>query len=82
MDCSSSDASARGISQARILERVAISFPRRIFPAQDQSHTSFIPCAGRQIFTTELPEKPFQTHSYYTDTDDIDNRDICTYMDR
>ena len=38
--------------------------------------------AGRQTFTTELPEKPFQTHSYYTDTDDIDNGDICTYMDR
>ena len=36
-DCSSAGSSVRGISQARILEWVAISFFRGIFPTQDQT---------------------------------------------
>ena len=40
------------------------------------------PALAGRFFATKLPEKPFQTHYYYTDTDDIDKRDICMYMDR
>ena len=45
-----------------------------VFPAS-------LALAGK-FFTTELPKKPFQTHYYYTNTDDIGNRDICIYMER
>ena len=46
MDCSPSDASAHGISQARILERDAISFSRGSSLPKGQTCVS---CIGRQI---------------------------------
>ena len=42
MDCSPSDSSVYGISQARILEWVAISFSRRSSQLRDWIHVSFI----------------------------------------
>ena len=46
MNCSSPDSSAHGISQARILEWVAICFSRGSSWPRDPSHVSWI---GRQI---------------------------------
>ena len=46
---------ARGISHARILEWVAISYSRGSPGPRDQTHIS---CIGRQFFTTEPPGKP------------------------
>ena len=42
MDCSPPGSSVHGISQARILEWVAISFSRGSFQPRDQSNISFI----------------------------------------
>ena len=64
MDCSDPmergppGSSAHGIHQARILECVAISFSRGIFPTQDPTHVSWVSCIGKWIFTTEPPWKP------------------------
>ena len=55
MDCSPPGSSVHRISQARILERVAISFSRDI-PAPGIK-PEFLYLAGR-FFTTELPGKP------------------------
>ena len=41
--------SVHGISQARILEGVAISFSRGFFQPRDQTRLSCISCTGRQI---------------------------------
>ena len=57
MDCSPPGSSVYGISQARILEWVAISFPRGIFSTQDQTHVSWL--TGR-LFTTKLLRKPIE----------------------
>ena len=46
MDCSPPDTSVHWISQARILEWVAISFSRGSSPPRDQTHVS---CTRRQI---------------------------------
>ena len=46
MDCSPPSSSVRGISQARILEWVAISFSKRSSWPRDQTHIS---CIGQQI---------------------------------
>ena len=46
MDCSPPGSSVHGISQARILEWVAISFSRRSSWSRDQTHIS---CIGQQI---------------------------------
>ena len=46
MDCSPPGSSVHGISQARMLEWVAISFSRRSSQPRDQTHIS---CVGRQI---------------------------------
>ena len=54
-DCSPPGSSVRGMSQARILEWVAISFSRGSFQPRDQTWVSRF--AGR-FFTTELPGKP------------------------
>jgi len=51
MDCSPPGFSVHGISQARILEQVAISFSRRY------SWLRALALAGR-FFTTEPPGKP------------------------
>ena len=56
MDCSLPGSSVHGISQARILEWVAISFSRGSSKPRDQTHISFI---GRQIlYHTEQPGFP------------------------
>ena len=46
MDYSSPGFSVHGLSQGRILEWVAISFPRGSSPPRDQTHIS---CIGRQV---------------------------------
>ena len=46
LDCSPSDSFVRGISQARILEQVAISFSRGSFQPRDRTCVS---CIGRRI---------------------------------
>ena len=54
MDCSSPGSSVRGIFQARILDRVAISFSRGSSRPRDQTHVSSL--AGG-FFTPQLPGK-------------------------
>jgi len=54
MDCSPPASSVREISQARILEWVAISYYRGSSPSRNQTCVS---CIGR-LFTTEPPGKP------------------------
>ena len=49
MDCSSPGSSAHGISQARILEWVAISFSRGSSQLRNQPHLSYGSCIGRWI---------------------------------
>ena len=46
MDCCLLGSSVRGISQARMLEWVAISFSRRSSQPRDQTHVSYV---GRWI---------------------------------
>ena len=46
LDCTPPGSSVHGISQARILEWVAIFFSRGSFQTRDQTHVS---CVGRQI---------------------------------
>ena len=49
MDCSPPGFSDKGISQARILEWVAISFSKGSSPPRDWIHISCISCIGKQI---------------------------------
>ena len=60
MDCSPPDSSVHGISQARILEWVAISSFRRSSWPRDQTCVSFSPCINRWILhhgtTWEAPD--------------------------
>ena len=53
-DCSPPGSSVHGIFQARILERVAISFSRGSSQHRDQTHVPCISCIGG-FLTTELP---------------------------
>ena len=55
IECSQSGSSVHDISQARVLEQVAISFSRGSFQPRDRAHIAFI--IGR-VFTTEPPGKP------------------------
>ena len=55
MDCSSPGSSVHGISQARILEWVSISFSRGSSQPRDQTHVS---CTAGKFFTAEPPGKP------------------------
>ena len=52
MDCSPPGSSVHGISQARILEWVAISFSRGCSQPRDQTCISYITCIGRWFLTT------------------------------
>ena len=54
MDCSPPDVPVQGISQARILEWVAISFSRRSSWPSDRTHIS---CIGKWILCHCAPEK-------------------------
>ena len=56
--CSSPGSSVPGISQARILEWVAISSSRGSSQPKDPTGISWVSCTGRQIYTTEPPGKP------------------------
>ena len=56
MECSLPGVSVRGIFQARILEGVAISSSRGIFPTQGWEVTS--PALAGRLFTTEPLAKP------------------------
>ena len=59
MDCSPSGSSVRGISQASILEWVAISSSRGSSQPSDQTRVSCISCIGRPfLFPTEPLRKP------------------------
>ena len=51
--CSPSSISVRGISQARILEWVAISFSRETSPPRDQTRISWGSCIVGGFFTAE-----------------------------
>ena len=49
MDCSLPGSSIHGISQARILEQLAISYSRGSSHPRDLTHSSYVSCIGRQI---------------------------------
>ena len=60
MDCSPPSSSVHGISQARILEWVAISFSRGSSWPKSQTHIS---CIAGRFFTAELQGKPKYIYS-------------------
>ena len=60
MDCSPPGSADHEISQARILEWVAISFSRGSSQPRDQTHISCISCFADRLFTTEPPGKPME----------------------
>ena len=49
MDCSPPASSVHGVLQARILERVAVSFSRGSSQPRDQTCISYVSCTGRQV---------------------------------
>ena len=49
MDCSPPGSSVHGISQARILEWVAIPFSMGSSQPRDRAHVSYISCTGRRV---------------------------------
>ena len=53
--CSLPESSVHGISQARILEKIGMSFSRGSFPLRDQLSS---PALAGRFFTTESPGKP------------------------
>ena len=58
MDCSMTGSSVQGISQARILEWVAISSSRGYSQPRNRTHVSCISYIGRWVFTTKPSGKP------------------------
>ena len=61
MDCSPPGSSVHGISQARILEWVAISSSRGSSWPRDQTHDSCVSCTAGRFFTTEPLGKPYSS---------------------
>ena len=59
MDCSPPGSFVQGISQARILEWVVISFSRGSSPPRDQIHISCVSCIAVEFFTTKSSGKPY-----------------------
>ena len=55
VDCSPPGSSVHGISQARMLEWITVSFSKGSSRARDQTHVF---CLAGGFFTTEPPEKP------------------------
>ena len=53
MDRGLPDSSVQGIFQTRILEQVAIPFPRVSFQSMDQNHTPASPALARGLFTKD-----------------------------
>ena len=58
MDCSPPGSSVRGISQARILQWVAISFSRDLLDSGIEPATPSSPALQGGFFTAEPPGKP------------------------
>ena len=58
IDCSPPDSSVHGISQARTLEWVAVSFSRDSFQPRNWPQVSCISCIAGGFFTTEPTGKP------------------------
>ena len=61
MDCRLPGSSVNGILQARILERVAISYSRRTSQPRDETHISCASCTAGRLFTIEPLGKPIPT---------------------
>ena len=69
MDCSPSGSSVHGILQVRILEWVAISFPRGSSLPRDWTRVSCASCIDRQVlYHLAPPGKPYIDISIDTDT--------------
>ena len=64
MDCSPPGSSIRGILQARILESVAIFFPRGSSQPRDRTQVSCISCTGRRFFTISVTWETHFTRIY------------------
>ena len=60
MDCNLPGSSVPGISQARMLEWVAVSFPRRSSQSRNQTQVLCVSCLASRFFTTEPPRKPIK----------------------
>ena len=58
MDCNLPGSSLHGISQARILEWVVISYSRGFFPNGNWTLVSLVSCIVGRFFTTEPSRKP------------------------
>ena len=75
MDCSPPGFSVHGISQARILEWVAISFSRGSSQPRNQTHISCISCITGELFTAETLGKQVWESNHPTYT-----RHVCIYI--
>ena len=64
-DCTPPASSVHGISQARILEWVAISYSRGVSQPRDRIFISCGSCLASRFFTTESPENPLYMHTFY-----------------
>ena len=62
MDCSLPGSSIHGISQARILEWVAVSFSRGPSPPRDQTRVS---CTAGRFFTIRATREAFDKEEIY-----------------
>ena len=66
MDCSPPGSSLHGISQARILEWVAISFSRGSSRSKDRTCVSCVSCIAGRFFTTgPTREAPVSEYSHF-----------------
>ena len=63
MDCSSPDSSVHGISQARILEWIAMPFSRRSSRPRNWTGICRVSCLAGGFFTAEPPGKPQKYHT-------------------
>ena len=63
MDCSSPASSVHGIFQARMLEKVAISYSRGSSWPRDRTCISMSPALAGRFFTTEPPGRPSKNES-------------------
>ena len=63
MDCSPPGSSVRGISQARILEWVAIPFSRGSSRPRDRTHISCVSALAGRVFTTAPLGSPPLLHN-------------------
>ena len=81
MDCSTPGSSVQRISQARVLEAVAISSSRGAARPRDQTHISYVSCTGRQILYQLLYPAPNSNTAEVSWEDkgaNITNKLFCT----